>query len=220
VICTTAAAVAHAAACCWHLQMYQFTSAKKMASILLQRADDYLLLNKGAAEWVLQKCDFFTAKDASVTALDDAARASITSIITAMASRGLRCIALASRQLPLQDPSRPASFFDDSDNVDRHMTLHAIVGIKDPVRAEVPAAVETCQKAGIVVRMVTGDNIHTARHIAKECGILTEGGIALEGPEFRNMPVKQLLPLVPRLQVGWPLACCCRQLWVWCRKRE
>eukprot|EP00775_Hariotina_reticulata_P009045 gene9045-9216_t len=182
-------------------QMYQFTSAKKMASILLKLPDHYLLLNKGAAEWVLQKCDFVSGQDEGVTALDEASRASITAIITAMASRGLRCIALASRQLPLEDAARPANFFDDSDNVDRHMTLHAIVGIKDPVRAEVPAAVETCQKAGIVVRMVTGDNIHTARHIARECGILTEGGIALEGPEFRNMPVKQLLPLVPNLQV-------------------
>lgn len=69
------------------------------------------------------------------------------------------------------------------------------------MRAEVPAAVATCQKAGIHVRMVTGDNIHTARHIARECGILTEGGVALEGPEFRNMPIQELLPLVPKLQV-------------------
>lgn len=46
-----------------------------------------------------------------------------------------------------------------------------------------------------------GDNIHTARHIARECGILDDGGIALEGPDFRSMPVQELLPLLPRLQV-------------------
>ena len=46
----------------------------------------------------------------------------------------------------------------------------------------------TCQKAGIVVRMVTGDNIHTAQHIARECGLLTtEDAIAMEGPVFRAM---------------------------------
>ena len=44
---------------------------------------------------------------------------------------------------------------------------------QDPVRKEVPDAVATCQRAGITVRMVTGDNIHTAKHIARECGILT-----------------------------------------------
>ena len=45
--------------------------------------------------------------------------------------------------------------------------------LQDPVRKEVPDAVATCQRAGITVRMVTGDNIHTAEHIARECGILT-----------------------------------------------
>lgn len=69
-------------------------------------------------------------------------------------------------------------------------------------RAEVPHAVQVCQNAGIRVRMVTGDNIHTARHIARDCGILTEDGIALEGPNFRNMPAHELLPLLPKLQVG------------------
>jgi len=69
-------------------------------------------------------------------------------------------------------------------------------------RAEVPGAVVTCQKAGITVRMVTGDNIHTARHIARECGILTEGGLTLEGPAFRAMAEEELVPLLPKLQVG------------------
>lgn len=60
---------------------------------------------------------------------------------------------------------------------------------------------KVCQNAGIFVRMVTGDNIHTARHIARECGILTEGGVALEGPNFRSMPANELIPLLPKLQV-------------------
>lgn len=65
----------------------------------------------------------------------------------------------------------------------------------------------TCQRAGITVRMVTGDNVHTARHIARECGILTEGGRALEGPVFRSMPEEDLIPLLPQLQVCCPPAC-------------
>jgi len=68
-------------------------------------------------------------------------------------------------------------------------------------RAEVPEAVKICQNAGIMVRMVTGDNIHTARHIARECGVLTENGVALEGPNFRTMPAHELIPLLPKLQV-------------------
>ena len=81
----------------------------------------------------------------------------------------------------------------------RHMT-HAVM-LQDPVRKEVPAAVATCKQAGITVRMVTGDNKHTARQIAEECGILMPGGVVLEGPVFRQMPEDQLLQILPDLQV-------------------
>lgn len=50
----------------------------------------------------------------------------------------------------------------------------AIIGIKDPLRDEIPLAVELCHKAGVTVRMVTGDNIQTAIAIAKEAGILDQ----------------------------------------------
>lgn len=52
--------------------------------------------------------------------------------------------------------------------------------------------------------MVTGDNINTARFIAKECGILTDDGVALEGPEFRKMSESELMNIVPKLQVRCP----------------
>ena len=73
--------------------------------------------------------------------------------------------------------------------------------MQDPVRPEVPEAVATCKRAGIMVRMVTGDNIYTAKHIAAECGILTEGGLAMEGPAFRALPEDELKAILPKLQV-------------------
>jgi Ca2+-transporting ATPase len=51
------------------------------------------------------------------------------------------------------------------------------------------------------VRMVTGDNINTAKAIARECGILTEGGIAIEGPDFRTKSAEELNELIPKIQV-------------------
>lgn len=62
-------------------------------------------------------------------------------------------------------------------------------------------AVQECQAAGIFVRMVTGDNLDTAVAIAKECGIFTDGGLALEGPIFRKMTPAELDEKLPRLQV-------------------
>ena len=98
--------------------------------------------------------------------------------------------------------------------------------MQDPVRKEVPDAVATCQRAGIMVRMVTGDNLHTAMHIAAECGILAEGGLALEGPTFRSMSEEELIPLLPQLQVppfipsvrlalGTKSTCCSMDLCQW-----
>jgi len=68
------------------------------------------------------------------------------------------------------------------------LTSIAICGIEDPVRDEVPAAIEQCQNAGITVRMVTGDNINTARSIATKCGIITptDDYLVLEGKEFNQ----------------------------------
>jgi Ca2+-transporting ATPase len=53
----------------------------------------------------------------------------------------------------------------------------------------------------LIYRMVTGDNKITATAIAKQCGILTEGGIVIEGPEFRKMSIDQMDKLVPKLVV-------------------
>ncbi|KAI5002331.1 hypothetical protein ZWY2020_026981 [Hordeum vulgare] len=80
-------------------------------------------------------------------------------------------------------------------------TLIAVFGIKDPLRPGVREAVETCHIAGINVRMVTGDNISTAKAIARECGILTEDGVAIEGPEFRQMSPDQMRAIIPKIQV-------------------
>jgi magnesium-transporting ATPase (P-type) len=82
----------------------------------------------------------------------------------------------------------------DKDGVIRQIektgyTLISIVGIKDIIRKEVPEAVAKCQRAGITVRMVTGDNKITAMAIAKECNIINantgiDNDSVMEGPEF------------------------------------
>merc|ERR1719189_1266469 len=105
---------------------------------------------------------------------------------------GLRCLGFGYREFKKDDilweknaenKLQPA----DSMKVAEDITFLGIVGIKDPVRDEVPAAVKACQRAGIVVRMVTGDHLDTAKHIAKECGILTNPNqVCMTGEQFRR----------------------------------
>jgi len=180
-------------------KIYGFSSIKKMASILLQREDVLRLYNKGASEIVVERCVSYFDENGVITSLNPSKKEEILQYVTEMAARGLRTIGLAYTDFPSEDPSRPETFFDNAP--DNNLTLMAVVGIKDPVRKEVPDAVLTCQKAGINVRMVTGDNIHTARHIARECGILTESGISLEGPAFRELSEDEMIKVLPKLQV-------------------
>ncbi|KAK0608053.1 hypothetical protein LWI29_024821 [Acer saccharum] len=105
-----------------------------------------------------------------------------------MAASSLRCIAFAHKQVSVEEN-------DDADDLKRldedNLSLLGLVGIKDPCRPGAKKAVEDCQHAGVNVKMITGDNVFTARAIATECGILRpnqdlSSGAVVEGEEFRN----------------------------------
>ncbi|OZJ02550.1 hypothetical protein BZG36_04504 [Bifiguratus adelaidae] len=126
-------------------------------------------------------------------------------IINSYATRSLRTIALCWRDFEHWPPP-PSSNNNDEVPIedvfgDNELTLMGVVGIEDPLRDGVTDAVEACQRAGVFVRMVTGDNVLTAKSIASQCGIFTEGGIVMEGPVFRNMPDEERDAIIPRLQV-------------------
>lgn len=81
------------------------------------------------------------------------------------------------------------------------LTLISIVAIEDPLREGIASAVDKCQRAGVAVKLCTGDSVLTARSIATQCGIFTRGGIIMEGPVFRKLSNSDMVDIVPRLQV-------------------
>lgn len=176
----------------------QFSSERKRSSALVAgpstaRPTVWHSYVKGAAEIVLSLCTSVAQPNGLVTALDEAMTTRINAKIVEFASQGLRTISLAYRRyttLPREDA-----------DIESGLTFLGIVGIKDPVRQEVPAAVLACRQAGIVVRMVTGDNVLTAKHIARECGILASDGVCMEGPLFRVLSMEEQNKIIPKLQV-------------------
>ncbi len=152
---------------------------------------------KGAPELILGKCSTYTNSDGREVTLTNAVLDKIKSSLLQMSAKSLRTVALAHRSTISVETAQS----NDLDEIESGLNLDAIYGIRDPIRPDVPRAVAMCQNAGIIVRMVTGDNIETARAIAKECGILTEDGVCLEGPEFRKLTPRQLDGILPRLQV-------------------
>lgn len=190
------------------VQMFPFDSNRKcMAVVICMDNGKYRMLVKGAAEILVRQSAKIVqdaTKGLAETPLSEGARTILDTIITDYASRSLRCIALVHRDFekwPPQgtpmDENEMAAFEPNF----KDMTMLGIFGIQDPVREGVPDAVRQCQHAGVFVRMVTGDNIITAKAIAQQCGIYTPGGIAIEGPEFRQLSHDQMNKLIPILQV-------------------
>uniref|UniRef100_A0A8D0L211 Calcium-transporting ATPase n=1 Tax=Sphenodon punctatus TaxID=8508 RepID=A0A8D0L211_SPHPU len=168
-------------------KVYTFNSVRKSMSTVLKNPDgSFRMYSKGASEIILRKCTKILDKngEARVFKVKDRDEM-VKKVIEPMACHGLRTISLAFRDFPAGvEPD-----WDSENEILTDLTSIAVVGIEDPVRPEVPEAIQKCQRAGITVRMVTGDNINTARAIATKCGILLPGEdfLCLEGKEFNRL---------------------------------
>ncbi|XP_065219564.1 plasma membrane calcium-transporting ATPase 2 isoform X5 [Planococcus citri] len=177
-------------------RVYTFNSVRKsMSTVIPRQGGGYRLFTKGASEIVLKKCSFIYGRDGTLEKFTkDMQDRLVRNVIEPMACDGLRTISIAYRDFvpgkaeinQVHIDSEPN--WDDEDYIVSNLTALCVVGIEDPVRPEVPDAIKKCQRAGITVRMVTGDNINTARSIASKCGILKTGeeGLILEGKEFNR----------------------------------
>ncbi|XP_041417611.1 plasma membrane calcium-transporting ATPase 2 isoform X9 [Xenopus laevis] len=167
-------------------KVYTFNSVRKSMSTVVKLDDgSFRMYSKGASEIILKKCSrilneageprIFRPRDR-----DDM----VKSVIEPMACDGLRTICIAYRDFPMS----PEPDWDNENDIVTDLTCIAVVGIEDPVRPEVPEAIRKCQRAGITVRMVTGDNINTARAIAIKCGIIHPGEdfLCIDGKEFNR----------------------------------
>uniref|UniRef100_A0A8C4NX77 Calcium-transporting ATPase n=1 Tax=Dicentrarchus labrax TaxID=13489 RepID=A0A8C4NX77_DICLA len=187
-------------------KVYTFNSVRKSMSTVLKMHDgSYRMYSKGASEILLRKCCKILTASGEAKAFKPRDRDDLVKkVIEPMASEGLRTICLAYRDFPAAD-GEPE--WDEEAHILTNLTCIAVVGIEDPVRPEVPEAIRKCQRAGITVRMVTGDNINTARAIATKCGILQPGDdfLCMEGKEFNRRIHNELGEIEQeRIDKIWP----------------
>ncbi|XP_070791269.1 plasma membrane calcium-transporting ATPase 3 isoform X12 [Pituophis catenifer annectens] len=167
-------------------KVYTFNSVRKsMSTVVCMPDGGYRLFSKGASEIVLKKCTNILNSNGELRVFRPRDRDEmVKKVIEPMACDGLRTICIAYRDFPAgKEPD-----WDNENDIVIDLTCIAVVGIEDPVRPEVPEAIRKCQRAGITVRMVTGDNINTARAIAAKCGIIQPGEdfLCLEGKDFNR----------------------------------
>ncbi|XP_055437665.1 plasma membrane calcium-transporting ATPase 4 isoform X5 [Bubalus kerabau] len=167
-------------------KVYTFNSVRKSMSTVIEKpGGGYRMYSKGASEIILRKCNRILDKKGEAVPFKNKDRDEmVRTVIEPMACEGLRTLCIAYRDFNDGEPP-----WDNESEILTELTCIAVVGIEDPVRPEVPEAIAKCKRAGITVRMVTGDNINTARAIATKCGIVTPGDdfLCLEGKEFNRL---------------------------------
>ena len=157
-----------------------FDSMRKMMSTLHKAGGRVVQYTKGAPDEVLRRCTRYI-KDGHELPMTENVRAEILAANKGMADRALRVLAAALRTYDRM----PAS--TEPETLENELCFVGLVGMIDPVRPEVGAAIEECHRAGIRAIMITGDHIDTATAIAKELGILEGGKRAITGAELSAM---------------------------------
>lgn len=145
-----------------------FDSERKLMTTINEIDGKIVAVVKGAPDRLLERCS----------------RGDVASALAAneeMSEEALRVLAVASRELN----ALPSEL--DPLVIENDLTLLGLVGMIDPPRPEVPRSINECKEAGILTVMITGDHVTTASAIARELGILEEGGLALSGAELAAM---------------------------------
>ncbi|KAF5687861.1 het-E-1 heterokaryon incompatibility protein [Fusarium denticulatum] len=182
-------------------EMLPFTPHNMFMSTMVKLPNGkFRVYVKGAPEVLFTRCSKVIGDtnpdkaEISTRDLNDATRKLYYERATTYASRSLRTIALCFQDFTCQ-PSLDVGVIYEG------MTLLAICGLEDPIRDGVVEAIRTCHGAGITVRIMTGDNVETARAVAKKNGILQSDGIIMEGPVFRSLDRYSQNALLPHLMV-------------------
>ena len=162
-----------------------FNSSNKYSAFT---SDNGITYYKGAPEKIIEHCSM-VLNDIE-TPFTKEHKEKLKSIIKSMTEKSMRCIALAISYDDLLENTLP----DD-------MAFLGIIGVVDPVRQEVPDAVQTAHEAGIQVIEITGDCIETAVAVATECGIYKEGDLAIANDDFEAMSDDEVKSIIPKLRV-------------------
>ncbi|KAI3682685.1 hypothetical protein L1987_82845 [Smallanthus sonchifolius] len=176
------------------LHVETFNSEKKRSGVsVMNKQDKTIHVHwKGAAEMVLAMCSNYYQKNAIKKPINHEEKTRFENIIQGMAASSLRCIAFVHKE--------GDTLTEDG------LTLLGIVGIKDPCRPGAKEAIDTCRSAGVEIKMITGDNVFTAKAIATECGILKPGQKVnkeevIEGEQFRNFTEDERMERVESIKV-------------------
>jgi P-type Ca2+ transporter type 2C len=161
-----------------------FSSERKMMTILSKEGKDNFVYSKGAFEILIEKCKY-VKKENGIFKLLERDKKRLFELNKEMTLNSMRVMAFAYKE---------ANSSDLKENLEKELIFLGLVGMEDPPRKGVKEAIDICKKAGIKVKMITGDNKETAISIAKQIGL--ERGSVIEGKQIDLMTDSQLFKVV------------------------
>ncbi len=165
---------------------FPFDSDRKLMSTVHEIDGKKHIYTKGAPDQLLKACKYYLL-DGEVKEIDDKFIKVVELANQGMARNALRVLGFAYKEV---------TTYDDITAEENNLVFTGLVGIIDPPREEVKAAIKICHKAGIRVVMITGDHKITASAIGKELGILNGDTTALSGEEIDKLSYPEFLDLV------------------------
>ncbi len=158
------------------LHTYPFSSETKSMTTVVRDGDGISMFAKGSPEKMLDLC-----------AVDAKTRGEIEREMAKFQAQSCPVLGFAHRHISDKDADTAAlDYAADRAGLESGMMFDGFVAIVDPLREDMPGPVERCRKAGIELKMLTGDNVVTATAIANELGILDERHIAVEARRSRK----------------------------------
>jgi len=189
-------------------QLHFSSDRKRMTSVIVY-GDRLVTLVKGAPEQLLDSSTHYQAADGTVKEWTDATRQAVHAALRDSASQAMRTLAFAHTTLPQDTPRDMNALHDRRDELDSNLVFVGFVAIRDPLRLDVKDAINECRTAGIEVKMVTGDNVETARAIGYEIGLVdrrdapinTHDGVIMTSQHFNELNDEALKQVLPRLRI-------------------
>ena len=171
-----------------------FDSNRKMMSTIHEIDGKYFQYTKGALDVMLNLCTSYLDFD-GVKKMDEAKKQEIMKTNKLFASKALRVLCAAYKEYD------KVPEFSDPSEIENNLTFIGMVGMIDPCRPEVYAAIKECKEAGVRVVMITGDHKDTAIAIGKDLGIIDDESQAIEGYELDKYSDEEMKEVVLKYSV-------------------
>ena len=174
---------------------YPFSSDTKNMTTIISRNEKFVAYSKGSPEKILSQCSKIVI-DGEICMLTSERISDVEKKIMSFQKDACRVLAFAHKEF-----SDKLDYENSRNIIESEMVYDGFVAITDPLREDVFEAVEHCKNAGIDLKILTGDNIVTARAIANQLGILNDGGLTVEAKEIDELSDKELLEILPKIKV-------------------